>query len=192
MRKNVRGARELWIKEKPEPLETARVYRLIFSLYRQSLEGAAGKFCRLLNDRLTLFGHVTNFLLIEGVGRSHEEGNGTSIDESSTHFVQFFEIGTQSLIGLRSCATSDGDCISFLWCWNLSFLNALKFEATSFENFSHVDAGELHLLVFGGHESRHARKHHLLDSLHFSQGRTGLVCSSSPTTAERYRVSFNG
>lgn len=153
-----------------------------------ALEWAFGQLGRITDHRLAFFGHFTDFLLIVGVGSGHHQGYRTGIHEGSSDFVQLFEIGTQSLIGLRSCAASDGDLVSFSGLGNFLCLHTFNLEAGRVERFAHGSAGQLGF-AFGGYESGSAGKEHFVHAFNLGQGRTGLFSSSSPTAAEGYRVS---
>lgn len=157
---------------------------------REALEGAA-HFLGSLNFGLTLLGDLANGFLIESSGFCHKKSDRPFVHEGSTDFIQLFEIGTQSLVSSRSCATGDGDVISFLGCGDFLFTNALNLESGAIKGLADGSTGNLGLFSLGGHECSHAGKHHLVDSLNFRQSHTGLVGSASPTTGEGYAVSLD-
>lgn len=86
---------------------------------------------------------------------SHQESDGAGIHESHTDFVQFFEIDTQFLIGLRSCPTGDGEGIGLLG--SLDFLSFDPFDLEAFWGKSLTDIPASQFGVsFHGDEGCHA------------------------------------
>lgn len=79
----------------------------------------------------------------------HEEGNGPGIHEGNTDFVQLFEIGTQSLVGLRSCPAGDGEGVSLLGALNFLGFHSLDLEAGGIESLTDSAAGQFGSF-FGG------------------------------------------
>ena len=122
---------------------------------------------------------------------SHEEGNGTGIDECHTNFIQLFEIVTQSVVGLSSCPAGDGEGVGFLGFFDLPGFDSLDLEAGGVEGLTDGRPGEL-CSIFDEDKGGGAREHHLVDAIQLNQGRTGLVSSTSTSTAEGYRVSRDG
>lgn len=156
-----------------------------------SLEWTAG-FGGSLDFGLTLLGHFTDLLLVKGVGGGHEKNNLSFVHEGSTDFIQLFEIGTQSLVGLCSCAAGDGDVVGFLGSGDFVLTNALDFEAGAVKCLTNGSAGDFYIFALGGNKCGHAREHYLVDAFHFLQSQTGFVCSASPTTAKGYIESLDG
>ena len=116
---------------------------------------------------------------------SHEEGNGSCIDEGITDFVQLFEIGTQSLVGLRSCPAGDGEGISLFGTLDFLGFHALDLEAGGVKSLTNSAASQFSSF-FDGDKRGCAREHYLVDAFHLLQGQTGLVSSASTSTAEGY------
>lgn len=154
-----------------------------------ALEWAFGQLGRITDHRLAFFGHFTDFLLIVGVGSGHHQGDRTGIHEGSSNFVQLFEIGTQSLVGGRSCAARYGDLIGLDWLGDLASGDLFQFESLGGEGFADRFFVHLCVFAFGGDKGGHTREHDLVHPIHCAQGRTGLFRSASPTTAEGYGVS---
>lgn len=177
-------------REKPGRQRADRVFRLVENNgFLFALERAVRKLGGFLNHGLPLFGHLADLFLVKGIGVGHQQSDRSSIHEGSSDFVQLFEIGTQSLVGGRSCAAGDGDEVGLCWLGDLSLIHFFQLETGLVKGLPHVSLHQLCLFAVESDEGGHSREHDLVNSLYLAQGRTGLVCSASPTTAEGYGVS---
>lgn len=131
-----------------------------------------------------------NFLFIERIDFAHKKDNTSSVHKSDTHFIQLFEIGTQSLVGLRSCRSGNGDAVGLSWGGNFFFTHLFNLQSGRVESLADGSAGESSSIIYlnkGGH----AGEHDFVNAFDFLQSHTGSVGSTSSSTAKRDVESFN-